>query len=678
MDRDKSWLMESFDEALGDEKSLLKDSALVREIKDLGGRYKIGTSLGKGGQKNILSCEDKFTQRQLAMAVLRDSQKLSHNESFINEARIAAHLEHPNIVPLYDLGLNEDNEPYFTMKLLSGDNLQQKIEKRDLSLNEKLEVFLKVCDAMSYAHAQGIIHLDLKPDNIQVDDYGQVLVCDWGLAQKISEVEGRGQLKGSLGYMAPEQVKGESLSTACDIYALGGVLYALLSSKSPHSPHSPSALKERLTGPDIAFQVLSPEELKNIPKSLQAVFVKALSIAKQDRYQTVGELSNEIRAYIGGFATSAENPGLMTVMKKTIKRHKTLSVVLMSSVIFITVLTLLSILRINDEKKQADYARKKAELSELKSKTLLVDLNQEQRQGRIISDSAAELFFQNATNAYKEGLYKESFSAIEQVTQLNPELKKAWDLQGKLLFGMLRFREAQESLKHGTMDKKNKWLIELADLGKTSEGMDKPSARQIYDVRRHIVRGKYKFSGLHAVMFYNMVKNYNIEERWMFAEQSYRDNHRFFAKQSDQVNFKVSQSEGYYTVDASGNKGTRMTIVLSGLPIVNLNLSSSGVKSLNNLRGMPLRKLDISHTQVSSISHLVSTQIEELNIRDTQIFDLSPLRQTQIKRLELGDDPIDIRSLKYCKQLEYLEIPKNVYSEKLLEELKLTDKVVYR
>ena len=109
MDRDKSWLMESFDEALGDEKSLLKDSALVREIKDLGGRYKIGASLGKGGQKNILSCEDKFTQRQLAMAVLRDSQKLSHNESFINEARIAAHLEHPNIVPLYDLGLKEWN-----------------------------------------------------------------------------------------------------------------------------------------------------------------------------------------------------------------------------------------------------------------------------------------------------------------------------------------------------------------------------------------------------------------------------------------------------------------------------------------------------------------------------------------------------------------------------------------
>ena len=175
-----------------------------------------------------------------------------------------------------------------------------------------------------------------------------------------------------------------------------------------------------------------------------------------------------------------------------------------------------------------------------------------------------------------------------------------------------------------------------------------------------------------------MVKNYNIEERLMFAEQSYRDNHKFFAGRQDDANFKLQKLGEYYSIDASGNKGTRMTIVLFELPITSLNLSGSGVKQLEGLRGMSLRSLDISNTAVSSISALKETKIEYLNLCDTNVFDLSPLRDTQIKHLVLGDSPLDIKVLKHCKSLEALELPNNVYSEKLLEGLKLLDKVIYR
>ncbi|MDD7984858.1 protein kinase [Lentisphaera marina] len=674
---DRAWLLESFEDALGDDDALLKDSSLVREIQDIGGRYVLGSALGQGGQKKIITCQDKFTQRNLAMAVLRDGEKLSNNEAFINEARISAHLEHPNIVPLYDLGLNEDNKPYFTMKLLSGSNLQEIIENKKQTLNEGLEIFLKVCDAMAYAHSQGVLHLDLKPENIQIDDFGQVLVCDWGLAQKINQAneENLGKVKGSLAYMAPEQLSGTTLSVCSDIYALGGVLYSLLLGESPYSP---SELKKRLKANDLQPECLSSKKLANLPKGLQAVFIKAIEHKAEDRYQSVTALSSEIRAYIAGFATNAENPNILTILKKIIIRHKALSSVLLLSIALVSILLTLSILRINNGKKLARQAQVIAEKSELKTRVLLADLKVEENKNKAISRSAAKAFFKIAMADYTKGKYEDSLKAVQEALKLDNQLKSAWDLRGKLEFGYLRFSQAKQSLRKGSQSSKQLWLIELADKGASKEGESKPSAKQIYDVRREIVRGKFKFSGLHALMFYNMVKNYSIEERWMFAEQSYRDNHKFFAGRDDEANFKRIEKGGLYSVDASGNEGTRMTIVLHELPIVSLDLSSSGVKTLGGLKGMPLKTLDISNTTVSSIEPLKASAIEKLNLFNCNVFDLSPLKETKIKHLILGGSPVDIKVLKHCKSLKNLELPKNVYSEKLLEELQLTGKVTYR
>ena len=676
-DSNRSWLMESFDQALDDDQALLKDSELVREIQNLGARYELGESLGEGGQKHILVCKDSFTQRKLAMAVLKDSQKLSNNEAFINEARISAHLEHPNIVPLYDLGLDEDNKPYFTMKLLSGENLQKIIEGQSLSVNESLEIFLKVCDAMAYAHSQGIVHLDLKPENIQVDSFGQVLVCDWGLAQNLKELQASDQksIRGSLAYMAPEQIRGEGIGIESDIYALGGILYALFIGEASYSS---SDCKERMKAPELKPSKEMLEKLNQIPLGIKAVVLKAMESDTRNRYQTVSDLSKEIRAYIAGFATSAENPSSFTLIKKAVARHKTLSFVMLSSLVLISVLGSLSFVKINNEKEIAQQAQEIAEKSERKTRVLFGELKVEQETRQAISESSAKSFLQLAKDDYKKGKYQASLNAVKESLKLDPKIKGAWDLRGKLEFGYLRFSEAKKSLQKGSLSPKQEWLMELADKGLTKEGEVKPSAKQIYDVRREIVRGKLGFSGLHALMFYNMVKNYNIEERLMFAEQSYRDNHNFFAGRQDKANFTLQKKGKYYSIDASGNKGTSMTIVLFELPITSLNLSGAGVRQLEGLRGMPLRSLDISNTSVSSIGPLKDTKIKYLNLIDTSVFDLSPLRETQIEHLILGDRPLDIKVLKNCRSLKKLELPKNIYSEKLLEDLKLLDKVIYR
>ena len=164
----------------------------------------------------------------------------------------------------------------------------------------------------------------------------------------------------------------------------------------------------------------------------------------------------------------------------------------------------------------------------------------------------------------------------------------------------------------------------------------------------------------------------------MFAEQSYRDNHEHFAGRNDKANFrKELKEDGTYLLDVSYTLGTRMTIVITGLPISELIMNSSGVHSLEFIKNMPIKKLDISNTSVKDIGVLSTLPIEELNIKDTYIVDLKPLRKTQIKRLILGDYPIDIKALTSLACLEYIEIPKGGINE-LLDNLKLTDKISYR
>jgi serine/threonine protein kinase len=163
------------------------------EILQLDQRYSGEVPLNQGGMKMILQCRDELTDRPIAKAIMQEISSNDAVDDFIAEARLTASLEHPNIVPVHDLGLTPEGEPFFTMKLLSGENLQQilkglrqqdKIYIENYPLEVLLEIFIKVCDAMAYAHSKNILHLDLKPANIQVDDYGQVLVCDWGLAKR--------------------------------------------------------------------------------------------------------------------------------------------------------------------------------------------------------------------------------------------------------------------------------------------------------------------------------------------------------------------------------------------------------------------------------------------------------------------------------------------------------------
>jgi serine/threonine protein kinase len=244
-------------------------------------RYTPRKKLNEGGMKAIWEVDDHRTARKVAMALIQDSKIASEQDidSFLYEARLTANLQHPNIIPIYDIAVDEEGNPYFTMKALKGETLGEIIKQLRSGAEEYrtrytrtrlLAIFLKVCNANDFAHTKGVIHLDLKPSNIIVGDFGDVHVLDWGLSTLLTHIdeykggpiswqnidhvsledgqtltrylEGTSKQRhvagGTPGYMSPEQAQGDlsGVDFQTDIYMLGAMLYELTNVPSSAKP----------------------------------------------------------------------------------------------------------------------------------------------------------------------------------------------------------------------------------------------------------------------------------------------------------------------------------------------------------------------------------------------------------------------------------------------------------
>ncbi len=353
------------------------------------GKYRVLDKIGEGGMKHVMQVNDRDTDRDLAMAVLRDDNEVKHACSgrFIREARLTANLEHPNIVPIHDIGVDREGFPYFTMKLVEGETLAKILAKtsKDVpgyaekyTLQHLLKIFLSVCDAVDFAHAKGVIHLDLKPDNVQVGSYGEVLVLDWGLAKRTgpdgglvvaaggetdseagSEVWGGvgtdeddggetyvslgangsdltmdGEIRGTPGFMAPEQAAGKNSerTTATDIYALGAILYTILAFRKPLDTKNLEEVLARTVKGDI-IPVLEANETRKVPKPLAAVVGKAMSLDPADRYGSVRDLIRDVDAYLSGRVTQAEKASWFRRASLFVRRNKVPSALTLLAVV---------------------------------------------------------------------------------------------------------------------------------------------------------------------------------------------------------------------------------------------------------------------------------------------------------------------------------------------------------
>ena len=334
-------------------------------------RYEEKSTLGDGGMGSVAAATDYVIRREVAIKKLRKEYKdtFEGRKLFLREAQITGQLEHPNIIPVYDLGRDEDTgELFYTMKKIDGTSLEDILEsikegKRAYitryPLTVLLRIFEKVLDAVDFAHAKGVIHLDLKPENIMVGEFGEVWVLDWGIARlskkrneamqsvsiestlldKEEDPKHANQVLGTPAFMAPEQVTGslQQIGTRTDIYALGGILYNILTLRSPGIGRSTTVILKKVVAGNIrdprAYNLQSDSEKEDavylahcpngkIPSSLSAISMKALQPKLEDRYLSVEDMQTDIDAYFSGFVTSAEQGSIMKHVQMFVKRYK--------------------------------------------------------------------------------------------------------------------------------------------------------------------------------------------------------------------------------------------------------------------------------------------------------------------------------------------------------------------
>lgn len=292
----------------------------------LGGRrYEIRAELGRGGMGIVMRALDRDLQREVALKITRGEHSGPHSIArFVSEAQVTGQLSHPNIVPVHELGHEPGGRTWFTMKLVEGRSMARVISalragdektRAEYPLNRRLYVFNQLLNALSYAHDRGVIHRDLKPDNIMLGDYGEVLVMDWGLAKVRGgpELAGKittsrlgtpgsetldGTIIGTPAYMPPEQARGEQekLDQRSDIYSLGAILYELLCLRPPY---------EAETATELLRQVVSTPPLKPsrrnadvvLPRGLEDICMRCLAPDQAARFQSVRELQKALSAY---------------------------------------------------------------------------------------------------------------------------------------------------------------------------------------------------------------------------------------------------------------------------------------------------------------------------------------------------------------------------------------------
>jgi WD40 repeat protein/serine/threonine protein kinase len=259
--------------------------------------YELLDIIGEGGMGVVYAAHQSSIARTVAVKMLKPSAKVreEQRDKFISEAVVTGELDHPNIVPIYDLGSNDEGALFYSMKRVRGTPWDKVIHQK--SLDDNVGILMRVADAVAFAHAGGVIHRDLKPENVMLGDYGEVLVMDWGLARITSEfahvdaVYQADSLGGTPAYMSPEMAKGpvDSINKTSDIYLLGAILYEIIGGQPPHS------------GRDVMQCLMAASQNRIDPirydGELKAIALKAMATQQEDRYQTVKELQEAIHVY---------------------------------------------------------------------------------------------------------------------------------------------------------------------------------------------------------------------------------------------------------------------------------------------------------------------------------------------------------------------------------------------
>ncbi|MFT3693263.1 MAG: protein kinase [Kofleriaceae bacterium] len=348
-----------------------------RELADAGTeRYRVTGEVGRGGLGRVLRAQDSVLDRPVALKELFSTSDAMRGR-FVREALITARLQHPSIVPVYDAGQLDDRSPFYAMKLVAGRPLDKAIAEAT-TLPQRLALLptvLAVADAMAYAHSEQIIHRDLKPANILVGRYGETIVIDWGLAKDLTKQERdtaepnrddadgvqtvAGTMMGTPAYMAPEQAAGEAVDARTDVYALGALLYQVVSGAIPHEGNSVDEMVRHVLGGDVRPLT---ERVPDVPRDLAAIVTKAMALEPAKRYPNAQGFADDLRRYSTGQLVASHTYRTGELLRRWLVQHRGAVTVAAAALVVVGAIATLSIRNIVIARADATASREVARL----------------------------------------------------------------------------------------------------------------------------------------------------------------------------------------------------------------------------------------------------------------------------------------------------------------------------
>lgn len=390
------------------------------------GRYQIEKELGKGGMGVVYLVYDPVLQRKVALKIILTEDQESQDR-FLREARAIAHLKHPNIVQLYDVG-EIDHQHYFTMDYIEGGSLDDL--KGNLPIRSIAEIIRDIALALHYAHTKNIIHRDIKPANILIDADNKPYLTDFGLAKELSGLDRSltlsGTIMGTPDYMSPEQAKGEKhqIDYRSDVFSLGATLYHIMTGQPPFKGQELYEVLSKVVNDDPP----SPKSIADvIPRDMEAICLTCLEKDKKNRYPTSKALAIDLTRFLEGQSVLAQRKGLISKLVEKMSKNKIATLAIFSTVILLMIVPsvlMFSTTRVGMIRQEAEQVKIEAIKKQEKERKRVRAKVAREREARKRIEAAN--YTNRAIILSNQGDFSRAIANFNKALELNPELVEAY------------------------------------------------------------------------------------------------------------------------------------------------------------------------------------------------------------------------------------------------------------